>query len=113
MTGFLGKIHRCIACVALLVVVLFTSNSFASGYVCEKTYTSCRAEYYLSDGNCLSCPTGCTCAGGDEDDAPVCKVTITYNLNGGSGTAPSATTCTKDASCTLTSMSATTFYKAG
>ena len=39
--------------------------------------------------------------------------TVTYNLNGGSGTKPSNTTCTAGVSCTLASGATTSFYRAG
>jgi len=40
-------------------------------------------------------------------------VAVTYNLNGGSGTAPSATTCNVGSSCALNSGATTSYYRAG
>ncbi len=102
-----------------LFVVFVSANALADGYTCpeSKKYTECSSGYYMAyngdyngtptTGNtCDVCPTGCTCAGGT--DAPVCSVTVTLNLNGGTGT-PQTTahctgttcTCPNGAACTL------------
>ncbi len=69
---------------AFLSVLFLTTNVFAAGYTCPtaKKYTSCAANYYVSDcgttfdgrtlttanltsGNsCITCPDGYTCSGG-------------------------------------------------
>ncbi|MBQ0013685.1 MAG: InlB B-repeat-containing protein, partial [Proteobacteria bacterium] len=98
---------------AVLWVSCFTVTSVFAA-TCDREYDSCSTGYFISGTVCNPCSdagTGCTCAGGTA--APVCTVTISYNLNGGSGTAPSATTCTNGSVCTLTNMNATTFYRAG
>ena len=52
------------------------------------------------------------CEGGKK--APVLNiVTITYNLNGGSGTKPANESCKKGQPCTLNDGATTTFYRAG
>ena len=128
----MGKIRRFLGFFALLFVALFVGDAWSAGYTCPeyKRYTSCNSGYYVSDcgttwngqtvsssnltaGNsCKSCPDNYTCSGG-----LVCPklntVTITYNLNGGAGTAPSATTCNYGKSCSLNSGYTTSFYRAG
>lgn len=128
----MGKIRRFLGFFALLFVALFVGDAWSAGYTCPeyKRYTSCNSGYYVSDcgttwngqtvsssnltaGNsCKSCPDNYTCSGG-----LVCPklntVTISYNLNGGSGTTPSATTCNYGQSCSLNSGYTTSFYRAG
>lgn len=119
--------------------LVMTGAAHAGGYVCETDwirYTSCASGYYISncpssssswtgqqisssqltnDNSCRSCPSGFECAGGLYCPEPVAvtTVTITYNLNGGSGTAPASTTCNVGQSCTLASGNTTSFYRAG
>ncbi len=57
----------------LMFLLLSVPAANAAGYSCTKTYTSCSSNYYLSGGQCLSCTSGCTCAGGTAQ--PVCAVT--------------------------------------
>lgn len=82
-----GKMSRLLRCCAyyfaFVLVLTFGSNAFAAGYTCPtyKKYTSCNANYYVSNcgsssnwtgqtiassalttGNsCISCPDGYTC----------------------------------------------------
>ena len=119
--------------------LVMTGAAHAGGYVCETDwtkYTSCASGYYISncpssssswtgqqisssqltnDNSCRSCPSGFECAGGLYCPEPVAvtTVTITYNLNGGSGTAPASTTCNVGQSCTLASGGTTSFHRAG
>ncbi len=110
--GFLAKILRFFI-IPFTVVLLTHSAATATTCTSSTEYTSCAAGYYMNKtgaGNsCLLCPLGCTCAGGTA--APVC--TITYNLNGGSGTTPSSKSCTRNTSCSLQSGATTSFYRAG
>lgn len=136
----MSKILRFLTC--LFCIVFIGDAVFAAGYECPtyRKYTTCNEGYYLaysytgtsySDikydstpraGNaCRPCtdydnhynrPEGSYyCEGGTAK--PVLMVTVTYDLNGGSGTAPSATTCEANRSCTLASGATNTFYRAG
>ena len=130
----MGKIRCFLGFFALLFGLIFVGNALAAGYNCPnyRKYTSCNSGYYISecDGNayrngelmqsydltvgnsCIACPSGYDCTGG-----LVCPkrstVTISYNLNGGSGTTPSATTCNYGQSCSLNNGYTTSFYRAG
>ena len=136
----MSKILRFLTC--LFCIVFIGDAAFGAGYTCptNRQYTTCNEGYYLAHsytgtsysdikydstpraGNaCRPCtdydnhynrPEGSYyCEGGKK--APVLNVTITYDLNGGSGTAPSATTCKANRSCTLASGATNTFYRAG
>ena len=122
----MSRILRYLAC---LFTLFFVGNALAAGYSCPdyKKYTNCNPGYYLSNcgsyrdgrtvnptvGNsCKSCPSGYECDGNTRCPY-VNEVTITYNLNGGSGSAPSAQTCTPGESCSLASGATTSFYRAG
>ena len=123
MANFWGKIwlamcHRLRVSFGILMlgVVFFASNAHAAGYVCNRVYTSCRAGYYLSSGDCVTCPTGCSCAGGTA--SYVCTVDVSFNLNGGSGTAPSTVACIVGGTCNVINNdnrtgNTTGFYRAG
>ncbi|HIS71007.1 MAG TPA: InlB B-repeat-containing protein [Candidatus Enterousia intestinigallinarum] len=124
----MSKILRYLACLFMLI---FAGNALAAGYSCPsyKKYTSCASGYYMATSSSSTVYNGTpragnacrpcsdygsyyTCAGGTS--APVKQtVTITYNLNGGSGTKPANKTCNKGASCSLQSGATTTFYRAG
>lgn len=123
--------------------VVGPSATTSGSYSCPtyRKYSSCKAGYYLaysysgtSGNNLRHYPTpragnACrpcsdydaykkvakgshTCAGGTA--APVLNtVTITYNLNGGSGTTPDSESCTRGQTCTLNDGATTTFYRAG
>ncbi len=71
-----------------LFIAAFAGNAFAAGYTCStKTYTSCASGYYLDGGQCKSCSSGCTCAGGTAQ--PVCCSTsraCSSDFSGYSGT---------------------------
>ena len=122
----MSRILRYLAC---LFTLFFVGNSLAAGYSCpdSKMYTSCNSGYYLDDcgsyrdgrtvnptvGNsCDSCPSGYECDGGTKCPY-VNEVTITYNLNGGGGSAPSPQKCTPGESCSLASGATDSFYNAG
>ena len=124
-------------------LMLCVSSAFGAGYTCptNRKYTTCNEGYYLAysytgtsydsikysstprAGNaCRPCtdydtyynrPEGSYyCEGGKK--APVLNiVTITYNLNGGSGTKPANESCKKGQPCTLNDGATTTFYRAG
>ena len=124
-------------------LMLCVSSAFGAGYTCptNRKYTTCNEGYYLaytysgtSGSNLQHYPTPragnacrpCTdydtymnvadgshyCAGGTA--IPVLNtVTITYNLNGGSGTTPASKSCTKGQTCTLNDGATTSFYRAG
>lgn len=121
---------------AFVVGVFYAGNVLAAGYTCPtyKQYTSCASGYYMTSsasstvhngtsavGNaCRPCSVmgqyngvdKYTCAGGTA--APVQKtVTVSYNLNNGTGTVPSATTCKFGESCTLNAGTTTAYYRAG
>ena len=126
------KILGFLACLLMLITA---GNVLAAGYTCPtyKKYTSCKSGYYISNcptsssswtgqtistsslttGNsCKACPTGYTCTGGLV--CPKAKtLTITYNLNGGSGTRPASKVCTYGVACSLQSGATTSFYRAG
>ena len=137
----MSKILRFLTC--LFCIVFIGDAVFAAGYECPtyREYTTCNEGYYLAysytgtsynsiryystprAGNaCRPCtdydtyynkPEGSySCAGGTNRPV-LSKVTVTYNLNGGSGTAPSATTCEPNKSCTLASGATNSFYRAG
>ena len=115
----------------------FASVADAAGYNCPtyRKYTSCNSGYYLSDcgtffnggtitdpsaGNsCKICPPGSgatryNCPGGNKcpSRAMIAAKRITYNLNGGSGTAPASSICMTNP-CTLNSGNTNSFYRAG
>ena len=122
------KVLRYLVCLFMLI---FAGNALAAGYSCPsyKKYTSCASGYYMATSSSSTTYNGTpkagnacrpcsdygdyyTCAGGTS--RPVKQtVTITYNLNGGSGTTPSRKTCNKGALCSLQSGATTTFYRAG
>ena len=122
------KVLRYLVCLFMLI---FAGNALAAGYSCPsyKKYTSCASGYYMATSSSSTTYNGTpkagnacrpcsdygdyyTCAGGTS--RPVKQtVTITYNLNGGSGTTPSSKTCNKGALCSLQSGATTTFYRAG
>ena len=123
--------------------MLCVSSAFGAGYTCptNRKYTTCNVGYYLAadyddattdakdyDGTpaagnaCRPCSDyddykgvaegSYYCEGGKK--APVLNiVTITYNLNGGSGTKPANESCKKGQPCTLNDGATTTFYRAG
>ena len=122
---------------SLLILLCFASVADAAGYNCPtyRKYTSCNSGYYLSDcgtffngqtitdpsaGNsCKTCPTGSgtisySCPGGNKcpSRAMIAAKRITYNLNGGSGTAPASSICMTNP-CTLNSGNTNSFYRAG
>ena len=137
----MSKILRFLTC--LFCVVFIGDAAFAAGYECPtyREYTTCNEGYYLAysytgtsynsiryystprAGNaCRPCtdydtyynrPEGYYyCAGGTA--RPVLNaVTITYNLNGGSGTTPYNESCIKGQTCTLNDGATTSFYRAG
>ena len=137
----MSKILRFLTC--LFCIVFIGDAVFAAGYECPtyRQYTTCNEGYYLaysytgtsySDIRFSSTPRAgnacrpCTdydnyydrpegsyyCEGGKK--APVLnKVTITYKLNGGSGTTPDSELCTKGQPCTLNDGATNTFYRAG
>ena len=122
--------------------VVGPSATPSGSYSCPtyRKYSSCTAGYYLAysytgtsynsirhyslprAGNaCRPCtdydtyynkPEGSYyCAGGKT--APVLKVTITYDLNGGDGSVPSPELCTPNSTCPLVKGNTTSFYRAG
>lgn len=46
-----------------------TNNTYYTS--CNIEYIYCNQGYYMKDNKCLSCPTTCTCNGGEE--APICQ----------------------------------------
>ena len=127
--GRMSKFLRYLVCLLMLVMV---GNAMATTYYncpAYKKYTACAAGKYISDcgdrtgvsitsdmltvGNsCLDCPTNYACNGGTS--CPTRKiVTITYNLNGGSGTTPASKTCSAGASCSLNAGNTTSFKRNG
>ena len=137
----MSRILRFLMC--LFCIVFIGDAVFAASYECPtyRKYTTCNKGYYLaysysgtSGSNLRHDPTprpgnACrpcsdydaykkvakgshTCAGGTA--GPVLNTaTITYNLNGGSGTKPANKLCTKGQTCTLNSGATTSFYRAG
>ena len=133
--GRMSKLLRCLA--GLFILCFIGNNAFAAGYNCPtyRKYTSCSSGYYLSDcgtffngqtitdpsaGNsCKTCPPGSgatryNCPGGNKcpSRAMIAAKRITYNLNGGSGTAPASSICMTNP-CTLNSGNTNSFYRAG
>ena len=124
-------------------LMLCVSSAFGAGYTCptNRKYTTCNEGYYLAysysgtSGSSLQhYPTpraGNACRPCSDYDTymnvaegshycegktkrPVLnKVTITYKLNGGSGTTPDSELCTKGQPCTLNDGATNTFYRAG
>ena len=80
---------------------------------------SCTLTVNETTGACTydtTCNTGYYISSGAGTHAPVCSPSsyiVTYNLNGGSGTAPSAQACTPGQSCTLNAGTTTAFYRDG
>lgn len=80
---------------------------------------SCTLTVNETTGACTydtKCNTGYYISSGAGTHAPVCSPSsyiVTYNLNGGSGTAPSAQACTPGQSCTLNAGTTTAFYRNG
>ena len=80
---------------------------------------SCTLTVNETTGACTydtTCNTGYYISSGAGTHAPVCSPSsyvVTYNLNGGSGTAPSAHPCTLGQSCTLNAGTTTAFYRNG
>ena len=137
----MSKILRFLTC--LFCIVFIGDAVFAAGYECptNRKYTSCNEGYYLAysysgtsgsnlryyltprAGNaCRPCSDYDTynnsaegsyyCEGGTEP--PLLNIfTITYNLNGGSGTTPDNEFCTRGQTCTLNDGATTSFYRAG
>ena len=137
----MSRILRFLMC--LFCIVFIGDAVFAASYECPtyRKYTTCNEGYYLAysyagtaynnikwystprAGNaCRPCtvydnyydrPEGSYyCAGGTA--RPVLNTaTITYNLNGGSGTPPASESCTKGETCTLNDGATTSFYRAG
>ena len=56
--NFARKIHH-FFCSFTLVLLLCLTPAHSAGYTCSttKTYTSCKANYYLSSGTCTACPS--------------------------------------------------------
>lgn len=137
----MSKILRFLTC--LFCIVFIGDAVFAAGYECPtyRQYTTCNPGYYLAysysgtsgsnlryystprAGNaCRPCrdydtyrnkPEGSYYCEG-KTKAPVLNiVTITYNLNGGSGTKPANVSCKKGQTCTLDDGATTMFYRAG
>lgn len=87
---------RILRFLAVLVACLFSFNAYAD-YTCPtyKTYTSCKAGYYLSDeagadsiNSCQACPTGWTSAAGATS---INDCYITVNLSKSIKTSSSGT----------------------
>ena len=80
---------------------------------------SCTLTVNETTGACTydtTCNTGYYISSGAGTRAPVCSPSsyaVTYNLNGGSGTAPSAQSCPLGQSCTLNAGTTTAFYRNG
>ena len=80
---------------------------------------SCTLTVNETTGACTydtKCNTGYYISSGAGTRAPVCSPSsyvVTYNLNGGSGTAPLAHPCTLGQSCTLNAGTTTAFYRNG
>lgn len=80
---------------------------------------SCTLTVNEATGACTydtKCNTGYYISSGAGTHAPVCSPSsyvVTYNLNGGSGTAPSAHPCTLGQSCALNAGTTTAFYRDG
>ena len=106
-----GRMFRFLRICTFLSFVFFSLNAFAAGYTCDvntRTYTSCNANYYLSNcgsapfsggsaspttGNdCLSCPSGYTCSGGTA--CPVSSTKSVY-CSAGNYIKKGETTCSK------------------
>ena len=123
--------------------MLCVSSAFGAGYTCptNRKYTTCNEGYYLAysytgtsydsikhwstprAGNaCRPCtdydthynkPKGYYYCEGKTAAPVLNKFTITYDLNGGSGTTPDNESCTKGQTCTLNDGATTSFYRAG
>ena len=80
---------------------------------------SCTLTVNETTGACTydtKCNTGYYISSGAGTHAPVCSPSsyvVTYNLNGGSGTAPLAHPCTLGQSCALNAGTTTAFYRNG
>ena len=137
----MSKILRFLTC--LFCIVFIGDAVFAAGYECptNRKYTTCNEGYYLAysytgtsydsikhwstprAGNaCRPCtdydthynkPKGYYYCEGKTAAPVLNKFTITYDLNGGSGTTPDNESCTKGQTCTLNDGATTSFYRAG
>lgn len=80
---------------------------------------SCTLTVNEATGACTydtKCNTGYYISSGAGTHAPVCSPSsyvVTYNLNGGSGTAPSAHPCTLGQSCALNAGTTTAYHRNG
>ena len=80
---------------------------------------SCTLTVNETTGECTydtKCNTGYYISSGAGTHAPVCSPSsyvVTYNLNGGSGTAPLAHPCTLGQSCALNAGTTTAFHRNG
>ncbi|MBR2392935.1 MAG: InlB B-repeat-containing protein [Alphaproteobacteria bacterium] len=111
----MGKIRCFLRFFVLFAGVVFTTNSFAAGYICDdiKMYTSCNAGYYLNGtevGNsCVACPENSSTT--DENSASACTCSTGYSV-GGTTTGATTTTTTAcsliETTITLNNTSATT-----
>ena len=137
----MSKILRFLTC--LFCIVFIGDAAFGAGYTCptNRKYTTCNEGYYLAysytgtsydsikhwstprAGNaCRPCtdydthynkPKGYYYCEGKTAAPVLNKFTITYDLNGGSGTTPDNESCTKGQTCTLNDGATTSFYRAG
>ena len=112
--------------IIFVIFIVPIYNVAGAGYTCDKKYSSCSKNYYMATSNtnkecnpvsaagnaCLPCPDGYTCAGDTECPIPIPG--ISFNLNGGNGTAPeSITDVSSDNNISLPDGNTTNFYRAG
>ena len=138
----MSKILRfltCLFCIVFIGDAVFAAGYECPTY---REYTTCNEGYYLAysytgtsynsiryystprAGNaCRPCSDyddykgvaegSYYCEGGTAGPVLNTVVTITYNLNGGSGATPGNESCTKGQTCTLNDGATTKFYRAG
>lgn len=93
----MGKIRSFLGIFVFLFSVVFATNSFADGYVCDdlKTYTSCNAGYFMDGTTCTKC--GTYSSTGENNTATSCKCSDGYTTD--AAPAGSSNTTTTTAPC--------------
>ena len=89
----MGKNRRFLGFLASLVVIAFVGNAAAvEGYLCERNYVQCNANYYLAGTDiktCKACGANSTTSGGK---ASTCTCNTGYTADGTPGGSKTSTT---------------------
>ena len=92
----MGKIRSFLGIFVFLFSVVFATNSFADGYVCDdlKTYTSCNVTYFMDGTTCTKC--GKYSSTGENNTSTSCTCNDGYTTNGAPAGSSNTTTTTAD-----------------